>query len=145
MRILVFPKTLGSSVGDKTMAPGITPTQLSRPLPSCSLGVVPIRPIHLSAPHQDLEVWSPAKRITQARTSGGWRLSVLPEQKWDELPVRGHTVPKGSIAHPVLSHRGGREHVIRIDKSSEGRKMDFFLPSKRRLFHEMSHTRRGPD
>lgn len=54
-------------------------------------------------------------------------------------------VPKDITVHPVLMDRGGRDHVIRIDKSSEGRKIDFFSSSKRRLFHEMSRTRRRPD
>lgn len=50
-------------------------------------------------------------------------------------------VPKDITVHPVLMDRGGRDHVIRIDKSSEGRKIDFFFLLARGDYFMKCHIR----
>lgn len=50
-------------------------------------------------------------------------------------------VPKDIAVHPVLMDRGGRDHVIHIDKSSEGRKIDFFFLLARGDYFMKCHVR----
>lgn len=50
-------------------------------------------------------------------------------------------VPKDITVHPVLMDRGGRDHVIHIDKSSEGRKIDFFFLLARGDYFMKCHIR----